>query len=92
MANQIAANFPSRRLRGVVETVLGEAIWTEPDDFARRQSLVKRTGMNPSVMSVPEIQRRVAALKIPGRSNRRRTNLISLIEKHFATPTPNKKP
>jgi hypothetical protein len=89
MANQIAANFPSRRLRNVVESIFGVAIWTAPDDFERRKSLVERSGINPFVMDVPTIQRHATAFKIVGRHNRRRASLISSIEKHFAPPTTN---
>ena len=89
MANQIAANFPSRRLRGVVETILGVAIWSAPDDFARRQSVARRLGVNLAAASRTALQRHAAGLKISGRANRRRTNLISLLETHFENKTPN---
>jgi len=92
MANQIAASFPSRRLRCVVENYLGVAVWTTPGEFARRQTLVKNCGVDLIIQTAPKIRQMAESLKIRGRGNRRRANLISLIEKHLTTTTPNPRP
>jgi hypothetical protein len=89
MANQIAASFPSRRLRCIVENYFGVAIWATSEEFAKRRRVISAAGFNPFIQDVPAIQRHVTALKIPGRANRLRENLISLIEKHFADTTRN---
>lgn len=84
MRNQISQNFPSRRLRLVAEGVLKLAIWTTNADFERRQQLSSWLGIDPFVLSVPELRKKVSQLKIRGRAQaRRRPNLIALLKKHF---------
>ena len=85
LSNQIAKNFPSRRLRQVVETVLNLSIWSNQDEFVTRQQLTSRCGFNPFVLTAPKLRQRIAELKLRGRSKARRKDaMIELLQQRFA--------
>ena len=93
MSNQITKNFPSLRLRLVVEDVLTIPIWSNVAEFQDRRALATRCGYDPFVLSITELRQRITKLKIRGRSkNRHKGNLINLIRHHFSdvkTDSPN---
>jgi hypothetical protein len=86
LSNQIAKNFPSRRLRLIVETVLNLPIWSSAAEFESRRLLISRCGFNPFTLTTTELQQRVAGFKIRWRSkNKTRSALIDLLAKHLST-------
>ena len=89
MSNQLAANFPSRRLRTVVEHVLKLPIWSTVDEFISRQALINRCGFDPFTITTGQLYQRLAALKIRGRAKcgRRREELIALLRTAFENRT-----
>lgn len=88
LRNQIANNFPSSRLRFVIEAVLNIPIWSSITEFESRIKLAAHCGFDPFIVSVPRIQKALADLKIRGRSNSRKKGaLIKLLENHFAVNT-----
>jgi hypothetical protein len=84
LSNQIAKNFPSARLRLIVENVLGLPLWSSQAQFDSRQQLARQCGFDPFVIHETKLRRHVAALKLRGRSRaRRKTALIALLQNHF---------
>ena len=84
MRNQIAKNFPSLRLRLVVEDVLSNPFWTDISEFESRQRLSSWLGIDPFVLSVPELRKKISQMKIRGRSaSRKREVLIGLLQQVF---------
>ena len=85
LSNQVAKNFPSLRLRLVVESVLKVPIWSSAADFVRRQQLISSCGFDPFLLPLVDLQQHVAGFKIRGRGkDHRRLALIGLLEKHFS--------
>jgi hypothetical protein len=92
LANQIAKNFLSRRLRLIVEKFFNRPIWSGSAEFERRQHLASRCGFDVFVLTLPELRQQVSSLKIRGRSKaRRKSDFIILIERHFE-PKPSPQP
>lgn len=90
LRNQMALNFPSRRLRMVVEDVLGLPIWTTLVKFDSRQKLSALCGFDPLTASVPELRKKLSALKIRGRSGSHKKGvLIQMLEAHLTKQTNN---
>ncbi len=86
LRNQIAKNFPSLRLRLVVEGVLNLAIWSGAAGLQVRQQLISNCGFDPFVLSASDLQRHVSGFKIRGRSkDRTKRALIALLQIHFQT-------
>jgi hypothetical protein len=84
LSNQIAKNFPSRRLRLIVEGVLMLPLWSSEAAFKARQCLASRCYFDPFVFTTSQLQQRCSTLKIRGRSkDKRKASLIALIEGHF---------
>lgn len=85
MSDQIARNFPSRRLRLVAESLLNQPIWSNQADFEARQHLAQRCGLDPFAATVPKLRQLVTVLKLRGRSrHKRKAALIALLQAHFA--------
>ena len=88
LRNQLAGNFQSRRMRLVIEGVLTTPIWSSVDSFESRQRLTSRCGFDPFMLTASQLQKRCAGMKLRGRSlDRRKSALISLVEKHCIQPT-----
>jgi hypothetical protein len=84
ISNQIAKNFPSRRLRLLVESVLEQPIWSTWTDFEARQRLARNCGFDPFTATMPQLKFAASALKLRGRSrDRHKAKLIALLELHF---------
>jgi len=84
MSNQIAKNFPSLRLRLIVESVLNLPIWSSQAEFDKQRQLTSRCGFNPFVLTAPELRQRIRGLKLRGRSKaKRKDDLIGLMQQHF---------
>jgi hypothetical protein len=84
MSNQIAKNFPSTRLRLVVEGILNLAIWSSQAEFESRQRLAGCIGFDPFVLTMPELRQRSAVFYLQGRRKAtRKADLIRLIQQHF---------
>jgi hypothetical protein len=86
--NEMAKNFPSLRLRLVVETVLEQAIWSSQAEFDARRHLAQRLGFDAFTIPDWQLRQRVSALKLRGRSKaRRKGELIALLQSHFPEPS-----
>jgi hypothetical protein len=91
--NEFSKNFPSRRLRMLVESVLGIPIWTSGADFERRRSLTKKLGFNPFTTSMSGLRQEARRRKLPGRSlSKSREDLIHLLSLNTSTQSPSQNP
>jgi hypothetical protein len=88
--NQVAANFPSLRLRLVLEQVLALPIWSSPEDFNARRELIARCGFDPYRLTTTQLYKYLAVIKIRGRSktSRTRKELTALLQSAFQPKTP----
>jgi len=90
LSDQFSKDFPSRRLRLVIETVIGMPIWSSREEFDARQALAQRCGFDPFTVPESKVRKYAAGLRVHGlRSHRRKASLISLLQRHFAAnPNP----
>lgn len=80
LSNQISKNFPSLRLRLIVEDVLKIPIWSSVNEFEHRQKIILQYGFNPVVLSMAKLRQKAANFKIKGRSKcRRKQQFITLL-------------
>ena len=90
MANQLAGNFPSRRMRLVVEKVLNMPMWSGADEFNSRLEFERSAGRDLILLTVPEMKCWAKELKIPRRYKATsRSSLISLLQNHFSESVKN---
>jgi hypothetical protein len=83
--DQTAKNFPSRRLRLLVESALDQPFWSSPVDFAARRQLAATWGFDPFTVPAARLREFAAELKLRGRSAaRRRSDLTAMIQEHFS--------
>jgi AraC-like DNA-binding protein len=91
--NQVAANFPSLRLRLVLEQVLALPIWSTLEDFNSRKELIARCGFDPLRRTTTQLYNYLAVKKIRGRSKTARTRkeLTELLMQSALQPKTHKK-
>jgi len=88
LSSQFTANFPSRRMRLVVETVMGMPFWSSREEFGARQTLAQHCGFDPFTVPAAKVREYAARLKVRGmRYNRSKPKLIAMLQRHFAVQT-----
>lgn len=82
--NQLSGNFPSRRLRIVLETVTRLDLWSTLAELEARQALISGLGFNPFTLPTRQLWLRLSILKVKGRSSdRSRPAMIRLLETYI---------
>lgn len=91
LSNQLSNNFAgSRRLRIIVENVLGRPFWSSAAEFKARQRLIERCSFDPETKTAAELSKYLTMHKIRrSKAGRRRKELIALLQSTFKPKTTN---
>jgi len=91
LSNQLSNNFAgSRRLRIIVENVLGRPFWSSAAEFKARQQLIERCSFDPETKTAAELSKFLTIRKIRrSNSGRRRADLLALLNSTHQPKTKN---